>query len=61
MPLSGSVAHGLLSLLFCTTQDQQHSDGTTLAGLGPLTSVMNQEIVPQTVLQVNLMEAFYQL
>lgn len=45
MLLTGSVAHGLLRLLFCTTQHQLHSDGTTLAGLGPLTSVMNQEIV----------------
>lgn len=45
MLLTGSVVHGLLSLLFCTTQHQLHSDGTTLAGLNPLTSVMNQEIV----------------
>ena len=48
---------GLLSLLSYRTQDHQPRDGTTHNGLGPLTSVTNEE----DALWLNLMETFSQL
>jgi hypothetical protein len=53
--------HGLFSLLPYKTQDNQPRDGTTHNGLGPHTSITNQENVLQVCLKQDLMEAFSQL
>lgn len=49
--------HDLLSLLSYTTQCHQPRDGTTLHGMRPATSNINQKITLQACLQANLMRA----
>jgi hypothetical protein len=49
--------HGLLSLLSYRTQDHQPCSGHTHNGLGPSTSISNEE----NALQPDLMEGFCQL
>lgn len=51
------VLCGVLSLFSYITQNSQPRGGTAYSGLGPLTSVINQENAPQP----SLMEAFSEL
>lgn len=57
MLLIGLFSVGVLSLFSYITQNSQPRGGTAYSGLGPLTSVINQENAPQP----SLMEAFSEL
>jgi hypothetical protein len=58
-------SEGLLTLLSYTTQEyflrhrEWNGGSTTHSGLGPLTSIINQENALQSCLQASLMEAFF--
>ena len=54
------VPYGLLSLVSYSTQDHLPRDSTAHSEMGPPTSLINQENVPQACSQVNLLEAFSQ-
>lgn len=51
--------HDLVRLLAYTTEKHLPRSGTVPSGLALPTSSINQEIVPQTCLQVNLIDAFF--
>ena len=46
----GLVIHGLLSLLFYSTQEYQPRVGITFSDLGPPTSIINYEDAPHAFL-----------
>lgn len=53
--------HDLLSLLSESIQDHMSRNGTTLGGLGPLTSIINRETLTKACPPANLIGAFSQL